>query len=162
MFLGMMCTNETYAQKPVTAMTGTELNALSKEQIKKSVIKEWGSILTFMIRGVKFNDKIVDTFSKNFKEGALTWANKEKYPTVDYVTAEDLVLFYKMWYIGRNSCQTAVMEIYERTYPTSIDRAMDDIMNSTNIFYQKQQAGWLTQTPPEYVDAKTIIESMEP
>ncbi|MPN17197.1 hypothetical protein SDC9_164547 [bioreactor metagenome] len=67
-----------------------------------------------------------------------------------------------IWYIGRNSCYEAVMEIHKRTQPTSIDIAMCKIMNSTNIFYQKQQIGWLTKTPPEYVDAKTIIESIEP
>lgn len=162
LFLGMVCTNEMYAQKPLTAMTKTEVNALSEIQIKKGVIKEWGSILTFMMRGVKFDDKIVNAFAKNFRVGALTWANKKKYSTVDYVTAEYLASFYKMWYIGRNSCYKAVMEIHERTRPTSIDRAMYDIMNSTDIFYQKQQIGWLSETPTEYVDAETIIESMEP
>lgn len=162
LFLGMTCTNEMYAQKPLTAMTETEINALSEVQIKKGVIKEWSGILTFMMRGVKFDDKIVNAFAKNFKDGASAWANKKKYPTVDYVTAEDLASFYKIWYIGRNSCYKAVMDTHKRTRPTSIDRAMYKIMNSTDIFYQKQRTGWLTQTPPEFVDAKTIIESMEP
>ena len=67
-----------------------------------------------------------------------------------------------MWYIGRNSCQTSVMEIYNRTYPTSIDKAMYSIMSATDVFYQKQQIGLLTETPSEYVDAETIINSMEP
>lgn len=162
LFLGITCTNEIYAQKPLTAMTNTEINALSETQIKKGVINEWSGILTFMMRGVKFNNKMVKAFAKNFKDGALKWTNKDKWPTVDYVTAEDLVSFYKMWYIGRNSCYKAVMEIHERTHPTSINRVMQNIMNSTDIFYQKQETGWLTQTPPEYVDAKTIITSMEP
>jgi hypothetical protein len=151
-----------YAQKSLTAMTETEINALSEVQINKGVIKEWSGLLTFMIRGVKFDDKIVNAFAKNFKDGALAWINKEKYPSEDFVTAEDLASFYMIWYIGRNSCYEAVMEIHKRTQPTSIDIAMCKIMNSTNIFYQKQQIGWLTKTPPEYVDAKTIIESIEP
>ena len=67
-----------------------------------------------------------------------------------------------MWYMGRNSCKVAVMELYGRTYPTSIDKAMYRIMDATDVYYQKQQSGWLTQTPPEYVDAKTLINSMEP
>ena len=91
MFLGMTCTNELYAQKPLTAMTETEINALSDVQIKKGVIKEWSGILSFMMRGVKFDDRIVNAFAENFKEGALVWAKKKKYPTVDYVSAEDLV-----------------------------------------------------------------------
>ena len=161
-FLGMLCVNDMYAQKPLTAMTKKEINSLSDAQIKKGVIKEWSGILTFMMRGVKFDDKIVNAFAKNFKNGALTWTNKGKWPTVDYVSAEDLASFYKMWYIGRNSCYKAVMEIHKRTRPTSIDRTMYDIMNSTDILYQKQQAGVLDKTPPEWVDAKTIIESIEP
>ena len=36
------------------------------------------------------------------------------------------------------------------------------IAYTVDIFYKKQQSGWLTQTPPEYVDAKTLINSMEP
>ena len=54
------------------------------------------------------------------------------------------------------------MEIYNRTYPTSIDKAMYSIMSATDVFYQKQQIGLLTETPSEYVDAETIINSMEP
>ncbi|MCF0257017.1 MAG: hypothetical protein HUK10_12185 [Bacteroides heparinolyticus] len=162
MILGMTCTNELYAQKPLTAMTETELSSLSDDQIKKGVIKEWSGILSFMMRGVKFDDRIVNAFAENFKAGALAWTKKEKYPTVDYVSAEDLVQFCKMWYMGRNSCKVAVMELYGRTYPTSIDKAMYRIMDATDVYYQKQQSGWLTQTPPEYVDAKTLINSMEP
>lgn len=162
MFLGMAFMNELYAQKPITAMTETEINALSESEIKDGVIKDWGGILSLIMRGVKFNDRIVNSFAENFKEGALSWSGKEKYATVDYVIAEDLGQFYKMWYIGRNSCQTAVMEIYNRTYPTSIDKAMYSIMSATDVFYQKQQIGWLTETPSEYVDAETIINSMEP
>ena len=162
MFLGMICTNELYAQKPITAMTETEINALSESAIKDGVIKDWGGILSLIMRGVKFNDRIVNAFAENFKEGALSWIDKGKYATVDYVTADDLVQFYKMWYIGRNSCQTSVMEIYNRTYPTSIDKAMYSIMRATDVFYQKQQIGLLTETPSEYVDAETIINSMEP
>ena len=41
MFLGMICTNELYAQKPITAMTETEINALSESAIKDGVIKDW-------------------------------------------------------------------------------------------------------------------------
>ena len=160
--LGMTCTNELYAQKSITAMTETELSSLSDVQIKKGVIKEWSGILSFMMRGVKFDDRIVNAFAENFKAGALAWTKKEKYPTVDYVSAEDLVQFCKMWYIGRNSCKVAVMELHGRTYPTSIDKAMYRIMDATDVYYQKQQSGWLTKTPPEYIDAKSIISSMEP
>lgn len=160
--LGMTCTNELYAQKPLTTLTETEINALSDSQIKKGVIKEWSGILSFMMRGVKFNDRIVKAFAENFKEGALAWTKKEKYPTVDYVSAEDLVQFCKIWYIGRNSCKVAVMELFERTYPISIDKAMCRIMDATDTYYQKQQSGWITKTPPEYIDAKSIISSMEP
>ena len=162
MFLGMTCTNELYAQKPLTAMTETEINALSDDEIKKHIFKDWGGLFTLMKRGVKLDKRIVDAFAENFKEGALAWTKKEKYPTVDYVSAEDLVQFCKMWYMGRNSCKAAVMELYGRTYPTSIDKAMYRIMDATDVYYQKQQSGWLTQTPPEYVDAKTLINSMEP
>ena len=162
MFLGMAFMNELYAQKPITAMTETEINALSESEIKDRVIKDWGGTLSLIMRGVKFDDRIVNAFAENFKEGALSWSDKEKYVTVDYVIAEDLVQFYKMWYIGINSCQTAVMEIYNRTYPTSIDKAMYSIMSATDVFYQKQQIGWLTETPSEYIDAETIINSMEP
>ena len=161
MFLGMTCTNELYAQKPLTAMTKTEINNLSETQIKKGVIKEWSSILPFIMRGVKFDNRIVEAFAKNFKEGATEWANKDKYPTVDYVVAEDLVQFCKH-YIGRNSCKETVMDYYENTYPVSIDKAMYRIMDATDLLYQKQQAGLLTKTPPEYIDAKTLINSMQP
>ena len=89
--------------------------------------------------GVKFDDRIVNAFAENFKEGALAWTKKEKYPTVDYVSAEDLVQFCNMWYMGRNSCKAAVMELYGRTYPTSIDKAMYRIMDATDVYYQKQQ-----------------------
>lgn len=160
--LGTTCTNELYAQKPITAMTETELSSISDVQIKKGVIKEWSGILSFMMRGVKFDDRIVNAFAENFKAGALAWTKKEKYPTVEYVSAEDLVRFYKMWYIGRNSCKAAVIELHGRTYPTSIDKAMYRIMDATYVYYQKQQSGWLTKTPPEYIDAKSIISSMEP
>lgn len=112
--LGMTCTNELYAQKPITAMTETELSSLSDVQIKKGVIKEWSGILSFMMRGVKFDDRIVNVFAENFKEGALAWTKKEKYPTIDYVSAEDLVQFCKMWYIGRNSCKEAVIGIFSK------------------------------------------------
>jgi len=161
LLIGVTCTNELYAQ-PLSAMTKTKINALSEAQLKKRVIDEWSGLLTFIIRGVKLDNRIVECFAKNFKEGALAWTNKKKYPTVDYVTAEDLVSFYKIWYIGRNSCCKSVIEINERTRPSSIDKAMYNIMNSTDIFYQKQQTGWLKQTPPEYIDAKTIIAAMEP
>ena len=160
MFLGMTFTNELYAQKPLTAMTKAEINTLSDAQIKKSVIKEWSSILTFMMRGVKFDERIVKSFAKNFKEGALKWVNKGKYPTVDYIAADDFVSFCKNWY--GDSCEDAVMKVHEMTYPTSIDRVMYRIMDLTDILYQKQQSGLLTETPPEYIDAKTLINSMKP
>lgn len=54
-------------------MTETEINALSDSQIKKGVIKEWRGILSLMMRGVKFDDRIVNAFAENFKEGALDW-----------------------------------------------------------------------------------------
>ena len=54
------------------------------------------------------------------------------------------------------------MKVHEMTYPTSIDRVMYRIMNLTDILYQKQQSGLLTETPPEYIDAKTLINSMKP
>lgn len=162
MLLGMVCTNELYAQKPLTAMTKTEIDNLSETQIKKGVIKEWSGILTFIMRGVKFDNRIVEAFAENFKEGATEWINKGKFPTVDYVVAEDLVQFSKH-YIGRNSCKETVMDYYyENTYPASIDRVMYRIMDLTNILYQKQQAGLLTKTPPEYIDAKTLINAMQP
>ena len=44
----------------------------------------------------------------------------------------------------------------EEHTPTSIDKAMYRIMAATDVYYQKQQSGWLTHTPPEYVDAKTL------
>ena len=49
----MICTNELYAQKPITAMTETEINALSESAIKDGVIKDWGGILSLIMRGVK-------------------------------------------------------------------------------------------------------------
>lgn len=165
MFLGMTYTNELYAQKPLTAMTETELSSLSDGEIKKHIFKDWGGLFTLMKRGVKLDKKIVDVFAKNFKEGAMVWNNKTKYATIDYVTAEDLLSFYKLWYIGRNSCYKAFMDMYKETYPVSFEQAMygrTGIAYTVDIFYQKQQSGWLTQTPPEYVDAKTLINSMEP
>ena len=36
----MICMNDLHAQKPLTAMTKTEINNLSETQIKKGVIKE--------------------------------------------------------------------------------------------------------------------------
>lgn len=160
MFLGLACTNELYAQKPLTAMTKTEIDNLSETQIKKGVIKEWSGILTFIMRGVKFDNRIIEAFAENFKEGATEWANKDKYPTVDYIAADDFVSFYKNWY--GNSCKDAIKKVHEMTYPTSIDRVMYRIMNLTDILYKKQQAGLLTKTPPEYIDAKTLINSMQP
>ena len=44
-------------------MTETELSSLSDVQIKKGVIKEWSGILSFMMRGVKFDDRIVNAFA---------------------------------------------------------------------------------------------------
>lgn len=165
MFLGMTCTSELYAQKPLTAMTKTEINALSDDEIKKHVIKEWGGLFTLMKRGVKLDKRIVDVFAKNFKEGAMVWNNKTKYATIDYVIVEDLLSFYKWWYIGRYSCCMALMDMYKETYPVSFEQAMygrTGIAYTVDIIYKTQQSGWLTQTPPEYVDAKTLINSMEP
>lgn len=156
-----ICTNELYAQKPLTVMTETEIDNLSEAQIKKGVIKEWSGILPFVMRGVKFDDRIVKAFAENFKEGATEWANKDSYPTVDYVVAEDLVQFCKH-YVGRNSCKETVMDYHENTYLVPIDMVMYRIMDATDIYYQRQQAGLLTETPPEYVDAITLINSLEP
>ena len=165
MFLGMTCTNELYAQKPLTAMTETEINALSDDEIKKHIFKDWGGLFTLMKRGVKLDKRIVDVFAKNFKEGATVWSNKTKYATIDYVTAEDLLSFCKLWYMGRNSCYKAFMDMYKETYSVSFEQAMygrTGIAYTVDIFYKKQQSGWLTKTPPEYIDAKTLINSMEP
>lgn len=64
----MACSNELYAQKPLTALTETEINAFPDSQIKKGVIKEWSGILSFMIRGVKFENRIVNAFVENLNK----------------------------------------------------------------------------------------------
>ena len=162
MLLGMVCMSSTlYAQKPITDMTKSELNALSDAQVKKAAIKEWSGILSYVIRGVKFDDRIVEAFADNFKAGAMAWCNKEKWATVDYVVADDLVSFCRH-YMGRNSCKATVMDYHERAYPVSIERAWYRIMDATDVLYRKQQAGLLSGTPPETIDAKALIDSLEP
>lgn len=64
----MACSNELYAQKPLTSLTETEINAFPDSQIKKGVIKEWSGILSFMIRGVKFENRIVNAFVENLNK----------------------------------------------------------------------------------------------
>ena len=162
MFLGMVSMNALYAQKPLAAMTKTEINALSDAQIKKEVIKDWGSFLSFMIRGVKFDDRIVNIFAENFKEGALNWTKMDKYPTVDYVIAVDLVQFKKMWYDGINSCKMAVIALNKKVSSNTIEDAMMQMWDATFVYERKQKSGQITQTPPEYVDAISLINSMEP
>ena len=158
----MVCVNGTvYAQRPITDMTKSELNALSDAQVKKAVVKDWDGILLFVIRGVKFDDRIVKSFADNFKEGAMKWCNKEKWATVDYVVADDLVSFCRH-YMGRNSCKATVMDYHERAYPVSIERALYRIMDATDVLYRKQQAGLLSGTPPEVIGAKALIDSLEP
>ncbi|MBR2194288.1 MAG: hypothetical protein IJ911_01600 [Salinivirgaceae bacterium] len=157
MILGIMGIGELNAQ-PLSVMSKTQIAALSDAQLKQRVIKEWNGILTFIMRGVKYDDRVVNTFASNFKEGALNWANGSNFPTVEYITADDLVRFYKFWYIGRNSCKTAVLEIHKRTTPNTADGAMSEIMDATFSIMSKQ----FTETPPEYVDAINLINSMEP
>ena len=60
LLIGVTCTNELYAQ-PLSAMTKTKINALSEAQLKKRVIDEWSSLLTFIIRGVKLDNRITNT-----------------------------------------------------------------------------------------------------
>ena len=155
--LGIMGMGELYAQ-PLEEMSKTQIAALSDAQLKQKVIKEWGGILSFIMRGVKYDDRIVNAFATNFKEGALNWANGDKFPTVEYITADDLLRFYKMWYVGRNSCKTAVLEIHRRTTPNTVSGAMSEIMDATFSIMSKQ----FTKTPPEYVGAINLINSMEP
>lgn len=157
MFLGIVGMGELHAQ-PLSAMSKTQIAALSDARLKQKVIKEWNGILTCIMRGVKYDDRVVNAFAANFKEGALNWANGSNFPTVEYITADDLVRFYKSWYVGRNSCKTAVLEIHKRTAPNTADGAMSEIMDATFSIMSKQ----FSETPPEYADAINLINSMNP
>ncbi len=148
--------------KPLAAMTDAEIEDLSDAQLNELIITDWSGIFTFMTHGVKYHERIVNAFADNFKKGAIAWTKKGTYPTVDYVCSDDIVYFYKNWYIGVNSCKRAVIIMNNSTMSKSMDDAFYKIMNKALIFDQKISAGLINVTPPEYLDATTIINSMNP
>lgn len=158
-FLGICITTEMFAQwKPLADMTDAEIAKISDVEMEKRVINEWGGILTFLVYGVKMNDRIVEFFAQNFKQGALKWINKENWVAVDYVTAEKLLISYS-WYCG--SWYDTVWKIDKLQPPISLNVAVDRMMRATEIVYMKIQIGGITTTPPVYFNLKSKFDFLE-
>ena len=75
----------------------------------------------------------------------------------------DLVDFHN-WYLAtrENSCRETVIKLHEKIHPASFDNAWSRINEDLFGYVQMDQHGKLTATPPKFVNANTLINSMKP